>query len=148
MIMSLISQHSIPMSACWVLVNICKLCNLANFGLQCPVGSYNEGNNQQECTQCPFGFSTEDDEDLQTTINDCQVAPGYQLNADNNPDTIEECPLGKMVPQQQQKHLMMMLYVLAMLHQQLPNSAHRVVQQFHQVTKTAHQVVERTHQVV
>lgn len=57
---------------------------------QCPVGSYNEGGNRDECAECPYGFSTADDATRQLTADDCLVAPGFE--AVNR--TVRECPLG------------------------------------------------------
>lgn len=62
--------------------------------LQCPVGTYNSGGNRDECTECPFGFSTEDNAQQQVTADHCLVAAGYEADANG---TVRACPLGAAV---------------------------------------------------
>jgi hypothetical protein len=58
---------------------------------KCPVGQYNPPGSADACKRCPEGFTTVDNTDQQASVDDCYLAPGYELyNGVARP-----CPIGE-----------------------------------------------------
>lgn len=74
----------------WACVNQAGYGFNGMWSFQCPLGTYNSGDNWSDCTVCGFGLTTTDlGAGVQST--DCGIAPGFGFH-DN---IVVSCPVGE-----------------------------------------------------